>query len=156
MKFKSLQTLILFCLLWSINNFGQNCVGFYKQGDCEHFQRKDFYLMSHSRSSMFEIGVESEIKAALSGGHDYIFTCCTEKDYYPIHMQIITDEDSQVVYDNMHDDYNNSVSFTLDNDQIISIKVKLLANGVDPEDFQENRTCLGITIQYRKVPKMGF
>ena len=136
---------------------GQECADYYKNGDCKSLMKSDFYLTSHSRGGVFEINTQSEIRAAFSGGHDYIVSCCTYPGFYPIHMKIIADNEQEtVLYDNMYDDYINSIGFTVDKSQIVIIRVTLLAKGVDPEDCDENRACLGLTVQYRITPKIGF
>ena len=146
---------MLFPLLNSTVN-GQICRKYYKTKDCIEFQRKDFYLMGQSRSAVLEIGTSSQFELVLTGGRDYIVTCCTEKVYYPVNFKIISKDGADLIYDNMHDEYINSIGFTIDNTQTVVIEVVLLAEGFKATDFNDNRACVGVSIQFKKTPKLGF
>ena len=136
--------------------FGQKCVNYYKSHECADFNKKGFYLFGQSRSTVLEIGVKSQFEVVLKGERDYIVTCCTERGYYPVHFVLTTKDGGEVLYDNMTDDYMNSIGFTIENTQTIIISVTLLAEGKQPEDFDENRACVGVAIQFRKTPRIGF
>lgn len=148
--------ILIATLLFYIHTEAQECIRFYKTGDCAQFTRKEYYMMSHSKSAMFEIGVTSEFEVTLNKEYDYIISCCTEKEYYPINFVILSKEDKEVIYDNMYNDYINSIGFTLDNTQTLIIRVTLLAEGFEPTDFEENRACIGVSVQFKKIPKIGF
>jgi hypothetical protein len=134
----------------------QDCKKYYKIGDCAAFTRKEYYMMSHSKSAMFEIGVTSEFEVTLNKEYDYIISCCTEKEYYPINFVILSKDNAEVIYDNMYNEYINSIGFTLDMTQTLIIRVTLLAENFEPSDFEENRACIGVSVQFRKTPKIGF
>jgi hypothetical protein len=134
----------------------QSCTGFYRSKDCVSYVRKGFNLSGQSRSATLEIGATSQFDIVLNGGRDYIISCCTEEDFYPINFKILTLEGNEVVYDNMQDEYMSSIGFTLDNTQTVRVIITLLADEKDPLDFDENRACVGIAIQFRKTPQLGF
>lgn len=153
-KYKIAIMFTLMALTFSIA--AQECLNYYKSRSCADYHRKDFYLHGQSRSTVMEIGVKSQMEAVLNGGRDYIVTCCTDPDFYPIHFTIEAKDGGEVLYDNMHDDYLNSIGFTLENTQTVVISVTILAEGYNPEDFDENRSCVGVSIQFRKTPRLGF
>lgn len=146
-------------LAFALGNFylaGQGCPGYYKSSKCTDNQHRDFYMNGQSRSSVLEIGVTSQFEVVLKGGRDYVVTCCANSNFYPIHFTLINKDGGEVLYDNMYDDYMNSIGFTLENTQNVIISVTLLADGKNPEDFDDNRSCVGVAIQFRNTPRLGF
>jgi hypothetical protein len=144
-------------VLFMSHNVNYNeCSYYYKSRDCASYLRKDFYLHGQSRSTVMEINVTSKFEIVLNGGRDYIVTCCTEPGFYPIHYTIESKETGEMLYDNMQDNYLNSIGFSIDNTQTVIISVTLLAEGKEPSDFEENRSCVGVSVQFKKTPRLGF
>lgn len=148
--------LVLTFVMFGNTGYSQTCQKYYKSKDCSEFDRNDFYLMEQSRSAVFEIGTSSQFEIALNGGRDYIISCCTDREYYPLNFIILSKDGGEVIYDNMHDEYLNSIGFTIDNTQNVILKITILAEGFKPSDFYDNRACVGVSIQFRKTPKIGF
>ncbi len=108
-----------------------------------------------SRSAVLEVGKAASFEIDLYGGKDYIISTCTQRMYYPIHMRILDKED-EVLYDNMVDDYIESIGFTVDTLQTFRVEVTLLCDDLEPEDFDENRACTGVLVMWRHAPDIGF
>jgi len=68
----------------------------------------------------------------------------------------LMDENSEVLYDNQFDDYIETVGFSMDSTKAVTVELTLLAEKIKPQNFDENRACVGVQIMWRKTPKIGF
>jgi|GEM_PF-386594 len=134
----------------------QNCRQFHKSRLCMEKNEPGFSLYGQSKSGFFEIDSVFSYEAILYGQKDYIVSVCTERGYEPIHYKIIDKETKDVFYDNIEDDYFESIGFTVDKPQKVIIEVAIKARGLKPDNFTENRACVGVLILWRKVSKLGF
>jgi hypothetical protein len=123
---------------------------------CLRESEKGFQLYGQSRSALFEIDSTFIYELTFYGKKDYILSVCTERGYGPVQFKIIEQKTGNVFYDNMEDEYHNSVGFTIDAPQKVRLEVTLLAEEVEPENFSDNRACVGVYIQWRKAEKLGF
>ena len=140
-------------LLFSSNM--NSCGEYHKCMLCRPNNARGFHVHGLSRSAVMEPGKTSSFEIDLYGGKDYIISSCTQRRYYPIHMRILNDE-KEVLYDNMMDDYVESIGFTVDSLQTYEVEVTLLAEQVNPENFDENRACTGVLVMWRHAPDIGF
>jgi hypothetical protein len=136
---------------------GQTCYKFHETGACGPIATKEgFKLFGQSKSAIFEINQTSKLLVTFYGGKDYKVICATEKGYEPVHFKIYDASDGKIFYDNMEDDYNESVGFSVEKTQQLTVEVTLLAENYEPTDFANNRACVGILILWRKTPRLGF
>ncbi len=136
---------------------GQPCPEFHKSGICGPVATKDgFKLFGQSKSALFEINQTSKFLVTFYGEKDYKIICGTEKGYEPVKFRVVDQSDGKVFYDNSEDDYNESVGFSIEKTQQLTIEVTLLAEKFEPTDFAENRACIGILILWKKTPQLGF
>ena len=155
MKLRRSQLGLLIFLLPLFSASKEACIDFYECGACRPENSRDFEIHGLSRSALLEIGQPSSFDIKLYEGRDFIITCCTQRAYYPIRMRLL-DDNMEVLYDNQIDDYIESVGFTLDETQTITIEATLLAEDISPDYFDENRSCTGVLIMWRKTPNIGF
>ncbi len=144
---------ILTPLLFSSNI--NSCGEYHKCMLCRPNNARGFHVHGLSRSAVLEVGKPASFEIDLYGGKDYIISTCTQRLYYPIHMRILDNED-EVLYDNMVDDYIESIGFTVDSLQTFNVEVTLLCDDLEPEDFDENRACTGVLVMWRHAPDIGF
>jgi hypothetical protein len=134
----------------------QPCKNYLKKKKCGPLHPDDFKMSGQSRTAMFELKVKSGHEFILYGKTDYKIICCTDKKYYPLHFKITEKQSGEILYDNIEDDYNESVGFTTESTQVVIIEVELLSKDYEPNDFSKNRACGGLLILWRKTPKLGF
>jgi hypothetical protein len=136
---------------------GQSCQKFHESGICGPVVTKEgFKMFGQSKSAMFEINQTSKFLVTFYGEKDYKVICGTEAGYEPVRMRIIDQSDGKVFYDNSEDDYNESIGFSIEKTQQLIVEVTLLAENYQPEDFEENRACIGILILWKRTPQLGF
>lgn len=136
--------------------YGQYCDRFYEDRNCLITAKSSFHPYGQSKSAMLEINKLFECKLVLYGGKDFKIAVCTENGYSPVHYKILNARTRSVLYDNLTDDYNESVGFTNEFTQSIVIEITVLAESVEPEDALDKRVCVGVNILWRKAPKLGF
>lgn len=154
MRILNLSILIL---IFSAFCHGQPCPKFHQSGACGPTTTKDgFNMFGQSKSALLEINQTSKFLVTLYGDKDYKVICAAEKGYEPVRFRIVDQSDGKVFYDNMEDDYNESIGFSIEKTQQLTIEVTLLAENYKPDDFTENRACIGILILWRRTPQLGF
>jgi hypothetical protein len=152
------KLLILFLIILGLGVAiqSQPCKNYLKKKKCGPLHPSDFRMSGQSKSAMFELKSKSNHEMILYGKTDYKVICCTDKRYYPIHFKITEKQSGDVIYDNMDDNYNESIGFTTENTQVVIIEVELLSKDFEPSDFSKNRACGGLLVLWRKTPKLGF
>ena len=110
----------------------QPCKNYLKKKKCGPLHPSDFRMSGQSKSAMFELKSKSN------------------------HFKITEKQSGDVIYDNMDDNYNESIGFTTENTQVVIIEVELLSKDFEPSDFSKNRACGGLLVLWRKTPKLGF
>lgn len=146
----------LIIVLLTISVHGQTCYGFHTFGDCRITRSEGFQTYGQSRSALLEIRKTATFKAVFYGQRDYRVLFCTNYAYYPIHVVISNADTKEILFDNVEDDYIESVGFSIDKTQNLIFEVTILADKIDPEDSDEIRVCAGVSIYWKKVPKIGF
>ncbi len=147
---------IIFLLILPSNAFSQSCQGFHHHKNCQIYDSYDFNQYGQARSALLEINKSFTYKAVFYGQKDYKMNVCTETGYSPVRYRLINAETKEVFYDNIEDDYVESVGFTIDKNITMIIEVTILAKDIKPEDPIDIRACVGIQILWRKAPKLGF
>lgn len=155
-RFYKFAVSLIFLLIFCGAVYSQGCRNYHKRKECLVQSESGFQYYGQSKSALFELDSTYSYTLILYGRKDYIVNVCTEKGYYPIHFKIIDTETNRVYYDNMDDEYYESVGFTIDAPQEVRIEVTLLAEKIDADNFDVNRTCVGVNILWRKTRKLGF
>lgn len=151
-----LYLLLIFLFIKTHTGYAQSCYNFHSQRACVSNLEKGFRLYGQSESALLVIDSLSKQPVIFYGNKDYIIHVCTEKGYYPVHFVIKDIESRQVLYDNLEDDYIESVGMTFEEPVKVIFEVTLLAFDVDPGNFGEDDACVGIHIQWRRAVKTGF
>ena len=134
----------------------QYCYKYHLERACTSKSRDDFRFYGQSRSALLEVDSASTLSVLFYGNKDYIVTVCAEKGFYPIHFIIRNTETGRIFYDNMEDEYIESVGFTIDHPQKLEIDVTLIPDKNDIKDFEDSQACVGVFIEWRRTGKLGF
>lgn len=148
--------IITFILLAIGSVKSQSCQGFHLNQKCSVPEIDGFKRFGQSRSKLVEAKKTFTYNVVLFGGYDYKVGFCTNSDYEPIHYKIINADDNSVFYDNSNDDYVENVGFTVEKTKNVIFEITILATDKEFRDYTDYRTCAGIAIFWRRVPKTGF
>jgi len=149
-------TTILIMLLSNFVLLGQDCIGFHKTPGCKIKDTMGYKLFGQSKSAVVEAGKTYQYQAVLFGGYDYKLGICTERGFKPIHLKIIDAEKQSVFYDNMDDDYTETVGFSNEITRSVIFEITIMASDMEFRDIGDTRVCLGIAIYWHRMPKLGI
>jgi len=127
---------------------GQKCHDFHKSNICALQGKDGFKLSTLSRSHYLGVGKTITYEVVLYGQKDIIIQCCTEEKYYPVRFKLKSALNGDVIYDNIYDNYINSIQLALDRTELILIEIT-----IDPKDtaLQGTKACLGMAIYMEKT-----
>lgn len=149
--------LIIGCVaLFKQNTNGQGCYNFHSTRSCVSRPEDGFKTYGQSESALLLKDSTVTLPVIFYGNKDYVVTVCTERGFFPVHFVIRNTETGKVFYDNMEDNYFESVGFTVQHPRKCVFEVTLLAKDVEPSDFGDSQACVGINIQWRRAGKIGF
>lgn len=120
-------------------------------------EAKDMNLSSQSRSAYVLARETYTFQFILFRKMDYRIIFCSAEKFYPVHYVLKNRNTGEVLFDNKDDEYVESISMSIIEESIpVTAEVTLLAEGTVFKDLRKDRTCLGICIMYRRIPKLGF
>jgi hypothetical protein len=154
MNLKKSIFLLVLCFI-TTGIFAQNCRNFHKQ-NCKTPAAYDYKYYGQSRSAVMIANQTVRHKAIFYGKKDYRVIFCTESNQYPVHFIVKSVENNKILYDNIVDDYVESVGFTIDYTQTLIFEVTVISTEKDTYEKMEQRLCLGMQIIWRKMDSMGF
>ena len=149
--------LIVIVLAAKTVTFAQ-CYEYYLSYHCRPtpFEAKDMNLSSQSKSAYIEAYKTYSFQMTLFRKMDYRIIFCAVERFYPVHYVLKDKNTGMVLFDNQTDEYVQSFSVSVEETIPVIAEVTLLANKAEFKDLRKDRTCLGIGIMYRRIPKMGF
>lgn len=133
----------------------QNCTNFHKE-NCQLSEVDDYNEYGQSTSALMIVNTTTNARVVFFGEKDYKLTFCTKNNKYPAHFILKDSHTNEVLFDNIIDDYIESVGFTVDKTRTIKIEITIISE--EKTDFEniEHRVCLGMQIYWRKMGDLGF
>lgn len=120
-------------------------------------EAKDMYLSSQSKSAYVLAYETYKFNFMLFSRMDYRIIFCSKEKFYPIHYVLKNKNTGEILFDNKDDEYVESISISIIDETIpVQAEVTLLAKDTEFKDLRKDRTCLGVCIMYRKIPRLGF
>ncbi len=153
-----MKKLIILGFLLTISSitFAQGCNGFNKTKRCTRYAGADYKIYGQSQNALLMADSTYRCQVVLFGNKEYRISFCAENGFEPIHIRLIDMATKEVTYDNETDKYIESVGFTVEKTRQILIEVTLTTKNKNFESIREATSCLGILIQWNKMPKIGF
>ena len=155
-----MQRIVLFLIVSaaSLSTLYAQCDDFHLSRNCRPspHEAKDMNLSGQSRSTLLEARNTYDLEMMLFGRMDYKMFFCTQRKFYPIHFIITDIESGEVLFDNSTDDYVEALGFSTDKTTRINVQVTLIAEDAEFRDIRENLGCIGITVLFRRTPRLGF
>jgi len=145
-----------FLLTLSAFSFAQGCNGFNKTKRCTRYAGAEYKTYGQSQNALLLADSTYRCQVVLFGGKEYRISFCAENGFEPIHIRLIDAATKEVTYDNETDQYIESIGFTVEKTRQILIEVTLMPKNKNFQNIRESTSCLGILIQWSKMPKIGF
>ena len=150
---RNIQLLALVLMLVPGQVKSQDCDMHHLEGDCRFDIQRGYKSYSQSHSSSISPQDSVEMNVIFYGQKDYILSFCTHRNLYPIHFILIDQQTKEVLYDNMEDDFLESLGLGFDVTRSLIIKVNVLARKSTDEQISEMVGCIGFLGQYKNYPK---
>ncbi len=154
---KSILGIFLSLSFICVNAQFLDCTNYHKRSLCykEAFET-GFNYYGQSASALTEKGVTLNYNAVFYGGKDYVINLCCNAMFQPVHLILYDADTKELIYDNEEDEYINKVAFSMEFTRSLLFEVTVIGDGIDEGSIESKRTCLGILILWRKVPRIGF
>lgn len=130
-------------------SYAQECVDYYRLGDCIMDIKRGYKIYSQSKGYMMSPQDSMDINVVVYGQKDYIFSFCTHAKLYPIRFRMIDPDTKEIIYDNKSDDFMESIGIGFDITRNITIRINLLARRATENEIEQKIGCLGMLIQYK-------
>jgi hypothetical protein len=135
------------------------------QAPCAMFHRKScgsmasetgFIYNSQSKSGLFAPGTTSKMKCIFYSGMDYSITICADRLLGDGIQFTLTDAATgELLYDNATDNKVPHMEFSCESTRNMVITVTVPGAGINKGKAADGG-CLGILIEQKKSPKVGF
>ena len=152
---KGIIGITLVILFTSASSY-HSCIGFYKTYQCRIPEEKNFKQYGMVKSDQVKVAEPYVYQVILYGKKDYKIGVCTENGYAPVHFRLINAKTKKVIYDNMEDDYVETIGLTIENTSDVILEITVINKKQKRTKEHNNIICLGVQIIWSKVPKLGF
>jgi hypothetical protein len=132
------------------------CVTYHRQAGCSMASEEGFIYNSQSKSGLFAKGTTSKLKAIFYAGFDYSISLCADPALGEgIGMTLSDATTGEVLYDNATDNKSPHMEFSSETtrNMFITITIPGAAAG---KGKTADAACLGILIEQKPTPKVGF
>jgi hypothetical protein len=146
---RQIQILFVLLIIAPLSVIAQDCVDYYKLGDCMMDRQKGYKIYSQSKSVSMSPTDTVEINVIFYGQKDYIFSFCTHAKLYPVHFVLIDPDTGDELYDNANDRFIESLGIGFDVTKSLTIRIDVVARKATEEEIEQYVGCLGLLIQYR-------
>jgi hypothetical protein len=155
---KKLPTYLMLAVMLGINvpMPSQACVTFHRQAGCSMASEEGFIYNSQSKSGLFAKGTTSKLKVIFYEGFDYSISLCADKMLGEGIGLVLTDAtNGQVLYDNATDNKAPHMEFSSESTRNMTITITIPGSGPS-KGKTADAACLGILIEQKPTPKVGF
>ena len=151
-KYKIILFLIL---LFTSYSYSEDCTetsNSYKTSNCNKCYRKNYKVYQQPRNVNVGINDTLMFNVVFKGGRDYIISFCADDIYYPLNIKIIQPETGEELYDNVVDNYCESIGVGFYNTQNLIIKLSFIAEKFGKKKIKsKEQVCTGFILQWKKI-----
>jgi hypothetical protein len=156
---KKLSTYVMLAAMIGLNlplTSQSPCVMYHRQPGCSQASEEGFIYNSQSKSGMFAKGTTSKLKAIFYAGFDYSLSLCADPALGQGIGLVISDATTgEVLYDNATDNKATHMEFSCESTRNMYITVTIPGSGPS-RGKTADAACLGILIEQKVTPKVGF
>lgn len=157
---KSIFLTLATAAVFTLGARAQMCSNFQKTHGCSQASEEGFIYNSQSKGGLFAKGTSSTMKVVFYSGFDYSISLCVDKMLGPdIGFKLTDAKTGEVLYDNATDNKSLHVEFTCETTRNVNIQISVPGAATsakkktaDPDDG----ACLGVLIEQKPSPKVGF
>jgi hypothetical protein len=132
------------------------CVTYHRQEGCSQASEGGFIYNSQSKSGLFAKGTTSKLKAIFYAGFDYSISLCADKSLGEGIGLVLSDATTgEVLYDNATDNKSSHMEFSCETTRNMFITITIPGSG-PTKGKSADAACLGILIEQKVTPKVGF
>lgn len=132
------------------------CVTFHRQVGCSMASEEGFIYNSQSKSGIFAKGTTSKLKFIGYSGFDYSISLCADKMLGEGIGMVLSDATTgEVLYDNATDNKAPHMEFSCESTRNMFITISIPGAG-PTKGKTADAACLGILIEQKVTPKVGF
>jgi hypothetical protein len=132
------------------------CVTYHRQAGCSQASEEGFIYNSQSKSGLFAKGTTSKLKAIFYAGFDYSISLCADGALGDQIGMILSDATTgEVLYDNATDNKAGHMEFSCETTRNMFITITIPGTG-PTKGKTADAACLGILIEQKVTPKVGF
>jgi hypothetical protein len=132
------------------------CVTFHRTAGCSQASEAGFIYNSQSKSGLFAKGTTSKLKAIFYSGFDYSISLCADKVLGDQIGMVLSDaKTGEVLYDNATDNKAPHMEFSCETTRNMNITITIPGTGPG-KGKSADAACLGILIEQKVTPKVGF
>jgi len=156
---KKLSTFLMLVLTIGINlplPSQAPCVTYHRGAGCSQASEPGFIYNSQSKSGLFAKGTTSKLKAIFYAGFDYSISLCADKALGDQIGLVLSDaKTGEVLYDNATDNKAGHMEFSCETSRNMFITITIPGTGPGKGQAAD-AACLGILIEQKPTPKVGF
>lgn len=132
------------------------CVTYHRQEGCSQASEEGFIYNSQSKSGLFAKGTTSKLKAIFYSGFDYSISLCADPSLGDGIGMVLSDATTgEVLYDNATDNKASHFEFSNETTRNMFITITIPGDGA-AKGKSADGACLGILIEQKTTPKVGF
>ncbi|MBI3509880.1 MAG: hypothetical protein HY064_04400 [Bacteroidetes bacterium] len=132
------------------------CLMYHRQPGCSQASEEGFIYNSQSKSGLFAKGTTSKLKAIFYAGFDYSISLCADPALGTEIGLVLSDASTgEVLYDNATDNKSSHMEFSCESTRNMFVTVTIPGEGVS-RGKAVDAACLGILIEQKVTPKVGF
>lgn len=151
----SLMLLAIVCINLPLTSQAP-CVTYHRSQGCSQASEAGFIYNSQSKSGLFAKGTTSKLKAIFYSGFDYSISLCADKILGDQIGMVLSDaKTGEVLYDNATDNKAGHMEFSCETTRNMNITITIPGTGPG-KGKSADAACLGILIEQKPTPKVGF
>ena len=132
------------------------CVTYHRQAGCSQASEEGFIYNSQSKSGVFAQGTTSKLKFIAYSGFDYSISLCADAALGDQIGMVLSDATTgEVLYDNATDNKASHMEFSCETTRNMFITITIPGSG-PKKGKTADAACLGILIEQKTTPKVGF
>lgn len=140
----------------SVSMQAQDCAGYHKKASCSQASEAGFMYNSQSKSGVFAPGTSSNMKVVFYSGFDYSISICPDKLLgTDLSFKMVDSKTGEVLYDNATDSKSTHMEFSCETTRAVTIQVTVPGAKIKKGQSVDG-ACLGVLIEQKPTPKVGF
>ena len=154
MKKSAFIGIIIFLITFSgLTLKGQNCNKFHLYGSCMQYPGPYYKMDAQSRSNIIGVGDKMVYNVVFYGERNYKLIFCASELFNPVHFILTDSETRELIYDNMDNEYTETIELAIEKTRRIMIEISVLAQNADVVIAEDYFGCSGFLAYWKPIKK---